>query len=180
MKPIEIIAQSIGILAMAFNIISYQGKKQSTVIVLQLAGSALFAANFLLLGAYVGGLLNIIAVIRSIVFLFKDRLKADKLPWFIGFIASYVGVYIISFTVFHKPFTWFNAMIELLPVIGMTALNIGYRLKDAAGVRKYGLLSSPFWLTYNVVSGSIGAIVCESFTLVSIGIGMFRHDRKEK
>ena len=39
----EIIAQGIGILAMAFNILSYQGKKQQTVIALQLIGGALFA-----------------------------------------------------------------------------------------------------------------------------------------
>ena len=54
MEPIEIVAQIIGIAAMAFNIISYQGKKQSTVIALQLVGGALFAINFLMLGAVVG------------------------------------------------------------------------------------------------------------------------------
>ena len=73
MEPFEIVAQAVGIAAMLFNIISYQGKKQSTVIALQLVGGALFAVNFLMLGAYVGGLLNIIATIRAIIFLFKDN-----------------------------------------------------------------------------------------------------------
>ncbi len=31
MQPIEIVAQAVGIVAMAFNIVSYQCKKQSTV-----------------------------------------------------------------------------------------------------------------------------------------------------
>lgn len=179
MEPFEIIAQAIGIAAMIFNIISYQGKKQSTVIALQLVGGALFAINFLMLGAVVGGLLNIIAVIRAIIFLFKDKLKADRLPWFICFIIIYVGIYILNFTVFEKEPTAFNLIIEVLPVVGMIALNVGFRLKNASDVRKCGLVSSPAWLIYNLVAGAWGAIICETVTLISIFVGMFRHDRKK-
>ncbi len=177
MKPIEIIAQCIGILAMVFNIISYQGKCQKTVIVLQLVGGTLFAVNFLMLGATVGGLLNIIAAVRAILFLFKEKLKTDNKYWFVGFIISYVAVYVLNFTIFGKDLTAFNLIIELLPVIGMTALTIGFRLKNASDVRKCGLVSSPAWLIYNVAAGSIGAIVCETLTLISIFVGMRRHDK---
>ena len=179
MTCIEYIAQAIGILAMVFNIVSYQGKKQGTVIALQLVGGCLFAVNFLLLGAWVGGILNIIAVIRAVLFLFKKQLKTEKLPWFILFLCSYITVYILNFTVFGVEPTLFNLIIEVLPVIGMTALNIGFRLKNASDVRKCGLISSPAWLIYNIVAGSWGAILCEAFTLISIGIGMVRHDKKK-
>ena len=178
MEPIEIIAQAIGILAMVFNILSYQGKKQRTVITLQLIGGALFAVNFLMIGATVGGILNIIAVIRAVLFLFKDKVKADSIFWLIGFILSYIAVYILTFTVFGTEPTVWNLIREILPVIGMTALSVGFRLKDAAGIRKCGLVSSPAWLIYNIAVGSWGAIVCETLTLISIFVGMFRHDKK--
>ena len=178
MKPIEIIAQGIGIVAMLFNILSYQCKKQKMVIALQLFGGAFFSLNFLLLGATVGGILNILATIRAIVFLFKEKLKADRLPWFLAFIAAYIGVYILNFTLFERELTLYNMLLELLPVIGMVALNVGFRLKDAAAVRKCGLVSSPAWLIYNIAVGSWGAIICEVLTLISIFIGMFRHDKK--
>ncbi len=178
MKPIEIIAQIIGIIAMMFNILSYQGKKQRTVITLQLFGATFFAVNFLLLGATVGGILNILAAVRAVVFVFKERFKADSIYWFIAFIASYIAVYVLNFTVFGKEPTAFNFIIEILPVIGMLSLNIGFRLKDSASIRKCGLISSPAWLIYNIVAGSVGAIICETITLVSIFIGMFRHDKK--
>ena len=180
MDTYEIIAQAVGIAAMAFNILSYQGKKQSTVILLQLFGGTLFAVNYLMLGATVGGILNIIGAVRAIVFLFKDRLKTDRLPWLIAFIASYLVVYVLNFTVFGQEVNAFNLIIQILPVIGMVALNIGYRLKDAAAVRRFALVSSPAWLTYNIVSGSVGAILCEIITLGSILIGMFRLDRVKK
>ena len=178
MEPIEIVAQAVGIVAMAFNILSYQCKKQSTVIALQLFGGALFSANYLLLGATIGGILNLIAVVRAVVFLFKDKLKTDRLIWFIPFLASYITVYILNFTLFGVAPTPFNFIIELLPVIGMTALNIGFRLKNASDVRICGLISSPAWLIYNIAAGSWGGILCEIFTLISIFIGMLRHDKK--
>ncbi len=177
MKPIEIIAQIIGVFAMLFNILSYQGKNPKTVITLQLCGATFFSVNFLMLGATVGGILNIIAAFRALVFFFRDKFKADKISWFIAFILSYISVYILNFTVFGKEPTAFNLVIEILPVIGMLALNIGYILKDSAKIRRFGLISSPAWLIYNIIAGSWGAIICETFTLVSIFIGMFRHDK---
>ncbi len=174
----QLVAQGIGILAMILNIVSYQGKKQSTVIALQLMGGMLFAISFLMLGQMIGGILNVIATVRALIFLFKDKLKADRFPWFIFFIATYLAVYVLNFTLFGKEPTVKNLLIEVLPVIGMIALNIGFRLKNASDVRKLGLVSSPAWLIYNAFAGSIGAIICEAVTLVSIFIGMFRHDRK--
>lgn len=178
MKPIEMIAQAIGILAMLFNILSYQSKQQKQIIALQLCGGLLFSVNYLLLGATVGGILNILAVVRAIIFLYKEKLKADRLPWLFAFISLYIAVYVLNFTVFGKEPTPFNLVVELLPVIGMTALNIGFRLKNASDVRRCGLISSPAWLIYNIISGSWGAIACEILTLLSIVIGMFRYDHK--
>lgn len=175
----DIIAQGIGILAMVFNILSYQGKKQKTVIALQLIGGALFAVNFWMIGAKIGGILNVIAVIRAVLFLFKDKVKADSIFWLIGFILSYIAVYVLTFTVFGTELTPWHLVRELLPVVGMTALSVGFRLKDAAGIRKCGLISSPAWLIYNIAVGSWGAIVCESLTLISIVVGMFRHDKRQ-
>jgi hypothetical protein len=178
MMSFEFTAQCVGIAAMMFNILSYQGKSQKVVIALQLFGASLFAANFLMLGAVVGGVLNLLGAVRAVVFLFKDKLKADRLPWLLAFTASYVTVYVLNFTAFGKEPTVFNLTVELLPVIGMLALNIGFMLKDAAAVRKCGLVSSPSWLIYNLVVGSWGAIICEVLTLISIFIGMARHDQK--
>lgn len=178
MTPIEIIAQIIGIFAMMFNILSYQGKQQRTVITLQLFGSLLFSVNFLMLGATVGGILNILSAVRAVIFIFKDKFKAESISWLIAFAASYILIYVLNFTAFGKEPTTFNLLIEILPVIGMLALNIGFRLKDSSSIRKFGLISSPAWLIYNIAAGSWGAIICELITLISIFVGMFRHDKK--
>ena len=150
------------------------------IIAIQLFGGALFCANYFLLGATVGGMLNVIGTLRAIVYLFKDRLKTDHIGWLIAFVFSYITVYILNFAVFGKEPTLYNLIIEVLPVIGMTAMNIGYRLKRAADVRRCALFSSPCWLTYNIAAGSWGAIASEILTFSSIIIGILRHDRKNK
>ena len=175
----EIIAQAIGLLAMAFNILSYQQKTRNRAIAFQLCGGALFAVNFFLLGAIVGSILNVIAAIRAIIFLNKEKLKADHPAWLVGFTATYILSYILTFTAFGKDPTGFNLIVEFLPVIGMTATTISFRLSDAKAIRKYGLISSPSWLIYNIANFAIGAICCEVLSLISIVIGMIRLDRKQ-
>ena len=60
--------------------------------------------------------------------------KTDSIYWLIGFVVTYIAVYILNFTVFGKEPTAYNLIIEVLPVIGMVALNIGFRLKKAADI----------------------------------------------
>ena len=186
MTPIEIIGQAIGIVAMACNIISFQQKRQSYLIALQMMGGALFSISFFMLGAIVGGILNIVAAMRAVIFLFERRLRATHPAWLCGFIALYVALYVLTFTVFAT-FTAFgkeptpaNLIIEVLPIVGMTASSIGYMLASSRAVRRLGLVSSPAWLTYNICYVSVGAIICEVISLGSIFIGMYRHDRKSK
>ena len=170
------LGQAIGIVAMAFNILSYQNKNQKAVIAFQFFGSALFALSFLMLGAIIGGILNFIGIIRALVFMNKEKLHADKPIWLWGFIAAYLVTYVLTFTVFGQEVTPLKLLIEALPVVGMTALTLGFRMTDAKAVRRMGLISSPSWLIYNI---AIGAIACEVITLASILIGMLRHDRKK-
>ena len=127
-----------------------------------------------------GGILNIIAAIRAIIFLYKEKTKADHIGWVFGFVGVFILSYILTFTLFKTPFTLANAIIELLPVVGMTALTLGFRKNSAKAIRYAGLVSSPAWLIYNIINFALGAIICEAISLFSIGIGFIRHDLKKK
>lgn len=177
MPPQELIGQIVSIAAMCCNILSYQQKKQSRLVACQMLGGFLFSISFFLLGATIGGLLNILATIRALIFLFADKLRATHPAWLCGFAACFLAMYVLSFTVFGVEPTPLAFVIELLPVIGMTAISVGFMKKDSGTVRKLGLISSPAWLIYNVYYHSIGATVCEAISLLSIFIGMLRHDR---
>lgn len=172
------VAQIISIVAMAFNILSFQSKKAKGVIAFQLCGGALFAVSFLMMGAYSGGLLNAIAVIRAILFLNREKFKMEKPVWLVVFGVVCVLSYAATFTVFHKEPTAINLIVEFLPVVGMMISTLAFRHTNAGIIRRYSLGSSCSWLIYNIVSMSIGAICCEAFSIVSILVGMYRLDRK--
>ena len=170
------IAQVIGIFAMVAVCLSFMQRDKRTVLILQLIGGSLFCANYFMLGAISGGLLNILSVIRSIVFLNKDKVKANHPAWSIGFTVCYFVSYASVFLVFGKEPTLANFFFELLPVIAMVLSLISFRYNDAKHIRLYGLACSPCWLTYNIANNSIGAIICEILNLCSITIGIIRHD----
>lgn len=175
----ELTAQLVGIAAMGFNILSYQQKTRARAIAFQLGGALLFSVNFFLLGAIVGSILNVVAAVRAIVFLNKEKLHADHPLWLAGFVVVYLLSYLFTFTLFGKEPALANLLVEFLPVVGMTATTISFRLQDAKAIRKYGLISSPSWLVYNIANFSIGAIACEVLSLCSIVIGMVRYDRNK-
>ena len=180
MDTIEITAQIIGIVAMFFNLFSYQQKTRKGAIICQLFGTILFTVNFFMLGATVGAIMNFIGALRAVIFINKEKLKADHVGWFIGFTVIYLASYVLTFTVLDKEPTAMNFILEFLPVIGMVATTHSYRLTDAKAIRKFGLISSPVWLIYNIANFSVGAIICEVLSLASIIIGIVRLDKKKQ
>ena len=185
MGTLEIIAQILGIFGMFFMISSYQIKSQKGLIVVQLFGAVFFFLNFLLLGiasgmVLAGMLLNFIGILRCIVFSNKKHFHADKKIWLFGFIASYFITYAIMFTFLGVTPSVENLIIELLPVIGMTSSNIAFFKNDARSVRLLGFITSPAWLVYDIFRFSLGGIITEALSLISIILGLIRYDIKKK
>lgn len=174
----ELLAQGLGLVGMALNLISFQLREQKKLIRLQFFSSIVFALHYLLLDATTGCVLNIVGICRAFVFSNKDKPWAQKKGWLYLFIAAYVGVYIMTFAVLGKPWTVYNALLEMLPVIGMTATTIGFRLENAAKVRLLSLTNAPTWLTYNLFNRSIGGALTEVFCLISVVVGIIRLDIK--
>ena len=182
----EIIAQIIGIFAAAMNILSYQMKSKRNLLIMQLMGSFMFSFNYIILGAYMGGLMNVLAVIRALLFINQKRMRINGKLLISLFVFAFVACYVMTFTLLGKEPTPKNLIIEALPVIGMTFVTFSFNMKNATAVRIIGLsANSPCWLVYNVCSGSIGAIICEVVSIISLVVGIIRHDipwarRKQK
>ena len=174
----EIIAQAIGIIAAAMIIFSFQQKKQRTVIIWQMLGQLFFALNYLMLGIPTGACLNFLGFARGIIYSNKEKFHAEKPIWLILSISSFFVAYAAGFLFFGTEPTATNFVIDLLPVIAISLMTISFHAETAATVRRLGFLSSPLWLTYNIINLTIGGIVCELFNLVSIVIGIFRLDNK--
>lgn len=171
-----VVAQAFGLFGMAMNSLSYQGKKQRTVILAQLFGSLFFAVNMFMLGAVIGGLFNVIGIFRALVY--SNKKIRNVRFWNGVFAGLYLLSYVAVFTVFGKAVTPGNLLLEILPLIAMMATTISFSKASAAWIRKLAFVSSPCWLIYNCINGSIGGILCEVFSLVSALVAMIRLDSK--
>ena len=172
-------AQIIGIVAMAANVIAYQFKSKRSIILCQLLGSTLFAVNMFMLGAVMGGLLNIVGIARALVYIKPERLKLPRIAINGIFMLLYIASYVLVFAVFGKEPTPFNLIVEILPLVGMGAMTVGLSLNGAKRIRICGFINSPCWLIYNILNFSIGGILCEVFGLISVTSAYIRLDRKK-
>lgn len=175
----DLMAQTLGLIGLLMNILSFQQKTKKMLIAVQSFGGLCFSIHFLLLHAPIGALLNLIAVFRGIVFTNKNKFKADHILWLPFFFTLFIASYILSFVVFGNDPTPYNLIVEIFSVIGITITTISFRTKNAATVRKLSLINSPFWLVYDALTRSIGGTVCEIMCIISIIVGIIRLDIKK-
>lgn len=180
MELYDIVVQGISIVGMTMNILSYQRKTQRGILTMQLIGGALFAVHFIMLGAYVGGILNVAAVIRALVYSNREKFHAENKLWIALLCSIFVGAYVLNFSVFGGTKTAGNFIIEALPVIGMFSTTFGMSIGRPRATRFSCLICSPCWLVYNCFRFSIGGIICEVVSLCSIILGIYRFDLKKK
>ena len=160
-----IIVQTIGLVAMALGIGSFQLKQRSNILIVQFFSNFLWAAHFLLLGATTGAALNICATVRSYVF-YKYGAKKNRSIWIlIGSIIALVVSAMLS---------W-QGWISLIPMIAIIIATIGYWQHDEQMIRRVILISSPLWLVYGVISGSYAGIANESIVIASVLIALWRY-----
>lgn len=176
---IKIIGQIISVIAMTFNILSYQTKDSRSIISFQFFGTLFFSVSFFMLNAYVGAMLNVIGAVRALVYANRERWKINSAILIGVFSALFAVTYLLVFTVFGKPFNLFNAIVELLPVFSMVISTIAYGTK-AKTFRILALVFSPMWLVYNIIVTSIGAIICETLCIISAIVALVRYAKEEK
>jgi len=180
MTPVEIVAQIVGIFGMLLSVLSYQQKGKARILTFQLLGSVLFVVNFFMLGAFSGAILNLVAIIRALIFIYEDKIHGDPPAWTIGLTVVYILSYVSVFTIFGKEPTPLNLILEVLPVIAMTVTTIAFRHKEDKILRRVAFISSPLWLAYNFIFFSLGGIIGETLNLTSAIIGTIRLDRKKE
>ena len=168
--------QAIGIVAMVLNASAYQFKSKRNILLCMFAGSALFAVNMFMLGAIMGGIMNVLGVVRSIAYMKKDSLPFPVKVLNGMFIGAYMVSYVLSFTLIGTEPTARNLILELLPVIGMSVMTLAFSGNNSRIIRRAGLINSPSWLVYNIFNMAIGGILCEMFGIASIISSIIRFD----
>ena len=163
---IGIVAQIIGIIAMAFNILSFQCKKTERLALVMGIGSLLFSTNYLLVEAYASAGFNVVNLLRSASVANK---KLHNKVMFGVVCALYIIVTALTFE------NWWTIVLLIAQLVATFVL----WFKNGAVIRKVQFFFvSPIWLINNIFFAfTIGGIICELFTIASVIVSLIRYGK---
>lgn len=167
MSTKEIIAQSIGFVAMAILVASFQQKSRKTILLFQLVSEALWVLHYALIGAYPGMALNGLGVVRCYVYANRETKKwANKefIPYLFFILAVLTGI-----------LSWEGAK-SLLPMAAVCITSFVLWSKNPKIIRIFSYPGCACWLVFNFISGSYPGVATEIFNLCSITVGIIRFD----
>lgn len=173
---IDIITQGIGFCGAGLNFLSFQQNKRSKIIGFQIGAALLFIMHYILLGitngadAFTGAALNFIGLSRSIVFINNDKRWAKSPLWLVLFIIVSVVAGVLTWE------DWYS----FLPPLAMILTTVSYWMKNETKIRLITFPSSPCWLVFNIITGSVAGIVTECVVMSSLIIAIVRYDILKK
>ena len=173
MKPIEIIANVVGIFAVATFVLSYQMKTRKGIVICNSISRVLYVVQYLLLFAFEGAVLDIVSIGAAVLAGKKDS----------PFIKKHLKAVIISVNLVMvvTGILLYKNIFSLLPLFGVLLQTGAFWLTREKDIRLVSLLGSPFWFTYNVYSHAYGSSLGDVMTMVSITTAMIRYkDWKKK
>lgn len=166
----ERIIQGIGFCGILCSVISFQCKKHGKILFFRTMNELLFGIQYLLLGAYTGAAMNFIGCVRNI--LFSRQVEKEKSTILSRLIFS------LLFLVFAIA-TW-SGVKSILIGIAKVGSTVAYGCRNTIVMRLIILLTSTLWLMYNIGVGSWAGAICESFTILSIFVALFRIGRMKR
>ena len=160
-----IISQTIGLIAAALLLLSFQQRTHKRIVLMQFCSGFLFALQYFLLGAYEGMVGNIVGFTRSIAYCFRGKSKfADSIfcPIIFSVLAGLGGL--LTYT----------SPASLLPMAAMMISSFVMWSPKTQKLRALTVPTSVMWLIYNVICSSYSGVITEVCNLISIAIGLFR------
>ena len=158
------IGQILGVIAIFIGFITYQIKSQSRLLLVQSSLALIFSIHYLLLGAYSGMAMNIVAVIRNFSYdrRLKNRIESKVIP-----------VFFVVLQAIMCALTW-EAWYSVFILLGLCGNTYCMSFKSSQNIRKSILVTCPLVFTYNVFAGSIGGSIFEAVAFTSGLIGIIR------
>ena len=189
-----VLAQIIGFLAIAMNIIAVQFNTHFKIMLFKSLGSFLFCVQYLLLGAYTGMVMDLVGVIRN--FIFANNVKKGKSNkwWIVLFclITATAGITTIIFTWSAtiktlsrwtentNSLTTLAVIISVISILAKLLSTIGYGFKSPHAIRMINLPTFAMWCVYNFMVFSFAGIASDSMSIISIIIAEIRFKKKPK
>lgn len=166
-----ILAQIIGILAVATYLLSYQLKRRKHIVLVNAISSILYVLQYIMLGAFEGAAIDILSAISTLTAHKKDK----------SFIAKHVKAIVVfmNLSILAAGLCLYKNIFSLFPIAGAILQTSAFWITDEKRIRQVSLLGTPFWFIYNLVSRAYGSTLGTALSMVSLLVAMYRYDIKK-
>ena len=176
MKPIELIANGIGLVAITLYVLGYLQKTRKNIIIVSVISKVLYVLQYILLGAISGAILDIVGALSSILAERKNK---------IGFIKKHTVLFVVIMDCLIVAggavlFFVFGDKYALFSTIGVLLHTSAFWIDDEKKIRKLSLIGSPFWFVYNLMSKAYSCCIGDLLSMVSIVTSMIRYGDLKK
>lgn len=162
-----IVAQILGILGTACNVISMQLKKKEQILLCFVFAGIFFSANYLLLGGYTGAIVCMVATLQTFVSYILQRNGKEIPKWLIAvfFVLSFVGGIVT-----------YQSIVDILPILGGITYTWAIIQKEEKYIRWISFTNYALWLVYDIFVKAYSTAISDGICIISTLIGIIRFD----
>lgn len=164
----DILINFLGLAGIVAGFIALQCNKHLQVLGFKMAEEGIFGVQYILLGGITGGILNLVGIIRNLLFAYFGKKNNQKMLnitrlFFVVLLA------VIGFA------TW-GGYISLLVIFAKVLSTIAYGTTNVTKMRLMLCVTITCWICYGIYVGSVTSILNDSANLTSVLISIFRYD----
>lgn len=170
MTTTEIIAQIFSASAYLLFLFCYHGKSMKSILTVKLTADVLGTTGYLLLGAYSGMAMTIIAAVRGIIYLNNDKKLFKHRIWMFIFMFISLSSAVITWKSFYS----------ILPAAAGAISTYSLWQKNVKVARIIALLINILLFTYNLCVGSYAGMIGETLGFISVTSALLVHKKNRK
>lgn len=172
MTVLEILATAIGAIAAVIFVASYQCKNRQWILLLGAISRVLFIVQYILLGAFSGAVLDLIAIVAAFLAGRKNHPIIKKL---------FIPLVVLTHLSILATSIWlYKSIFDIFVLLAATFCIAALWFSRERAIRLVSLCGSPCWLVYNIASMAYFSAVSDTFAILSLLIAIWRYDIRKK
>lgn len=161
----KVLAYIFGILALMIWVSSVQAKEKKNILLMQAFANLFYALQYFIFGYLSTGLMNMVSVIRSIIF--AKNAKDNKQPS-VFYLILFILIIIILGLIYCRSF------IALLPIIGTILYTISGWVKSNTILRYIYMICAVIFFVFNLNAGTYIPLIGNICEIISGTISLIR------
>lgn len=169
MTVMEFIGQIFGLIAVVISFVAYQMPTQKKILFMNMLVTVAILLNYAFLGATTGVILNVVCLIRNIIFMNRDK-KIFSYKFY---------PYLLMVIIGGLSFLTSEGAHSILITIGLIINTFALSLTNPQATRYCMAISCSFIFAYNIFVFSIGGMINEAVAIISSILGIIRYRKNQ-